>query len=260
MKIYLAARFGRRVELQTYAKQLNLQGHFITSRWLDTEDANTSLALSIENLKRGSMPDEAQSFANIDLADISAAELVISFTERSDSQHGRGGRHVEFGFARALKKKLIIIGPRENVFHTLEGVIHFEEWNAKVIASINLTTPGTSVHIHTLKAMYEFLRARNKGTRRIEILRHLYSLDLSGEEVSEAIVVKLLTHAMFHRISRGYYIHNEDYVASFDLETNVLTETDQPVITGSPRKPFSTKLTSCICSVRKRCTYTRRIS
>lgn len=251
MKIYLAARFGRRAEIQTYAKQLNLQGHFITSRWLDAENANTVFALSVEDLEQGSMPDEACHFANIDLADISASELVINFTERSDSQHGRGGRHVEFGFARALKKKLIVIGPRENVFHTLEGVIHFEEWNTTTVASINLITPGISIHIHTLKAMYEFLRTCNKSTRRIEILRHLYSLDLNGEEVSEAILVKLLTHAMFHRVSRGYYAHNEDYIASFDLDTNTFTEIEQPIIAGPPRKPLVQNLQAVFVSLEK---------
>ena len=39
---------------------------------------------------------------------------------------GRGGRHVEFGYAASRGKRLTIIGPRETVFHHLDGVEHFE--------------------------------------------------------------------------------------------------------------------------------------
>jgi hypothetical protein len=63
-----------------------------------------------------------------------AAEMVISFTGGG----GKGGRHVEFGLAVAAGKRLVVIGPRENVFHCLPGVsvvtdiealIGFLAWN-----------------------------------------------------------------------------------------------------------------------------------
>lgn len=34
MKIYLAARYGRREELAGYRKELEAEGHIVTSRWL----------------------------------------------------------------------------------------------------------------------------------------------------------------------------------------------------------------------------------
>ncbi len=37
MKIYLAARYSRRLELLTYREQLVGMGHEVTSSWLDTE-------------------------------------------------------------------------------------------------------------------------------------------------------------------------------------------------------------------------------
>lgn len=43
----------------------------------------------------------------------------------------RGGRHVEFGVAVASCKRLVVIGPRENIFHHLPRVEVFPtlgEW------------------------------------------------------------------------------------------------------------------------------------
>ena len=42
----------------------------------------------------------------------------------------RGGRHAEFGIALALGKRVIVIGPRENVFHALPAVERYESWAA----------------------------------------------------------------------------------------------------------------------------------
>jgi nucleoside 2-deoxyribosyltransferase len=73
-------------------------------------------------------PMEAQAFAMDDIEDIQAADALIAFTERPFSDKGRGGRHVEFGYALALKKTIYMIGPRENVFHCLPEVTRFRTW------------------------------------------------------------------------------------------------------------------------------------
>lgn len=54
-----------------------------------------------------------------------AADLVVSFTEAEDAPASRGGRHVSFGVALALGKRLVVVGHRENVFHTLPQVQFF---------------------------------------------------------------------------------------------------------------------------------------
>lgn len=115
MRIYLAGRYGRREELQEYGAELERLGHEITSRWLsgDHED------------RRGEARD-----AEEDIADVRRAELLLSFTESPRSGSGRGGRHVEFGFALALGKRLALVGPQENVFHTLPGLSQFADWPA----------------------------------------------------------------------------------------------------------------------------------
>ena len=46
----------------------------------------------------------AQPFALEDYADVSAADIVVSFTEAPGSGAARGGRHVEFGLALAWDK------------------------------------------------------------------------------------------------------------------------------------------------------------
>jgi hypothetical protein len=55
------------------------------------------------------------------------AATLISFT---DGAPARGGRHVEFGMAYAWGKRLIVVGPREHVFHALPLVEHYPDWAA----------------------------------------------------------------------------------------------------------------------------------
>ena len=59
-----------------------------------------------------------------------AADAVIIFTEIPNTILATGGRHVEFGLALAQGKRVIIVGPRENVFHyLLPGSQVFVTWN-----------------------------------------------------------------------------------------------------------------------------------
>lgn len=118
MKIYLAARYGRREEMQCMASLLLAMGHEVTSRWLcgDHQAADNEVDCP--------EPAKACHFALDDYFDIDQAQLVISFTE-SIRTPSRGGRHVEFGLGLAMGKRMWIVGPREHVFHCLAKVIHF---------------------------------------------------------------------------------------------------------------------------------------
>uniref|UniRef100_A0A6M3IQQ6 Putative nucleoside deoxyribosyltransferase n=2 Tax=viral metagenome TaxID=1070528 RepID=A0A6M3IQQ6_9ZZZZ len=117
MKIYLASRYSRHKELQEIACVLMSQGHEITSRWIWGNHRIDDEGLSIE-AKRA----ERERFAQEDFDDLKHAKVVISFTEIPRSTNSRGGRHVEFGIALASKKRCVVVGPRENVFHCLPGV------------------------------------------------------------------------------------------------------------------------------------------
>ena len=60
--------------------------------------------------------------AEIDVADIEACEIVIVFSETPRETNSRGGRHVELGMALALKKRIFVVGPVENVFMSLPQI------------------------------------------------------------------------------------------------------------------------------------------
>jgi hypothetical protein len=110
MKLYLASRYDRRVELQELARSIERLGHVVTSRWiagLGEEDADN---------------------ARYDLTDIVVADAFVLFTEHPDTTAIlHGARHVEFGYALRAGKTVFIVGPRENLFHELPEITHFAD-------------------------------------------------------------------------------------------------------------------------------------
>lgn len=117
-KVYLAARYGRRAELLAYAAELKKRGYEVTSRWVfGSHAAEKDDRLSF---------DEMREFALEDMIDIHHADTVISFTD-GVGVCARGGRHVEFGIAVAMLKRLILVGPRETVFHAIPPVMQFDD-------------------------------------------------------------------------------------------------------------------------------------
>ena len=116
MKIYLAASYSRRQELQSYAAQLRADGHTVTARWITGvhDDPHTNEATCAQD----------------DVADIYAADCTLSFTDSPTSGRKRGGRHVEFGIALARDQLLVLVGPRENVFHHLPNVKQYDTFEA----------------------------------------------------------------------------------------------------------------------------------
>jgi hypothetical protein len=118
MIIYLAGRYSRRDQLRNVADELRRLGHVINSRWLETD------WVSRPNKSSAAPPEYREKYALIDMEDVRAANCVISFTE-APGDGSRGGRHVEFGLAVGLEKRLIVVGHRENLFHHLPGVEFF---------------------------------------------------------------------------------------------------------------------------------------
>jgi len=109
-KLYLAARYKRREEMEQYANRLKMFGYGITATW-------------VYGGEEGKPRDY---IALLDLEDIDRADAVVSFTELWDTPVVRGGRHVEFGYGLAKGKEMIVIGNRENVFHWHPNVKVFE--------------------------------------------------------------------------------------------------------------------------------------
>lgn len=137
MRIYLAARYSRRVELCGYREQLQRMGHEVPARWLDGQHQLSNEGNPIgddgEALVESGSPEAAAlraKFALDDWQDVSAAEMVISFTEAPRSNASRGGRHVEFGIALCNQAECVVIGHRENIFHSLPQVRFYPNWPA----------------------------------------------------------------------------------------------------------------------------------
>jgi nucleoside 2-deoxyribosyltransferase len=111
VKIYLAARFGRRDELREIARTLRRMGYTVMSSWLEQEED------AIES------PDSPH-LAGLDLREIGESDVFVAFTDHPGTPGAeRGGRHVEFGAAAALGKGIIICGPVEHIFHRLPSVV-----------------------------------------------------------------------------------------------------------------------------------------
>ena len=128
MRIYLAARYSRLQELNLYAGELRAIGHTVDARWLLGDHQIHEGADKVEAATI-SVPIEGQPFAQDDYEDVYNADLLIAFSEepRADGS-SRGGRHVELGLALAWQKRVIVVGPCENVFHTLPQIEHYWHW------------------------------------------------------------------------------------------------------------------------------------
>ncbi len=153
MKIYLAARYSRRLELCEYRKALVAQGHTVTSRWLNgthqISDRGTPLGDDGENLVEGGGAEAAAlraKFAEDDLRDVNDANLLIAFTEPPRSAPNRGGRHVELGIALGNCIPVIVVGHRENIFCWLPEVEFFESFDQiKIPTSCGIVRENTGV-------------------------------------------------------------------------------------------------------------------
>jgi hypothetical protein len=108
---YIAARFSKRHWISTEVRPALLRcGHFSTARWIDTDEG-----------------DETAEQARRDLDDIMIAQGVLCFTEEERCPT-RGGRHFEAGFGLAHGKRLVCVGPRENIFYRLPIMEFFPDW------------------------------------------------------------------------------------------------------------------------------------
>jgi hypothetical protein len=109
VKVYLAARYDRALEMCRVALLLQEAGHEVTSRWIKGHDSTDPAVLA--------------RFAQEDIEDVAAADVLMLFTE-PNIQGTRGGRHVEFGIALALGKRIVLVGVNnaKNIFQHLPEV------------------------------------------------------------------------------------------------------------------------------------------
>ncbi len=112
LAIYIAATFARKNEALEIENALKDNGYMITSTWLHQENANMNNPTGVEQAKL------ANSFGDRDEEEVAKCDVLLMLTgDSKDIKPTGGGRHTEFGIARALKKRCVLLGPRENVFH-----------------------------------------------------------------------------------------------------------------------------------------------
>ena len=128
MRIYLASRYSRKLEMREHAKQAERCGIRVGAEWLK-ETAAPDSELSDSTLEK------LATYAQQDWWDIGACDVFVFFAEPYDKQPNRGGRHVEFGIAAALGKKILVVGEPENVFHYLPGIDieFFHTWESAFV-------------------------------------------------------------------------------------------------------------------------------
>ena len=139
--VYLAGDYARKYELLKYETQLERAGWESTTRWLRQPDLAGEGAGN-PGIGTGGVDGEqhaewAREFAAQDLEDIAAADLLVGFTT---GEKTRGGRHTETGAALALGKPVLLVGPRETVFH----------WHPLVIAALD-NWPAALAVLHSVK-------------------------------------------------------------------------------------------------------------
>ncbi len=129
--VYLAAAWDRAFQMQQAREVLQGFGFESTSRWIDQAVASgVPIAgdTGVGDIKKAAVA------AQQDMSDLLAADIVIVYTR---SKSTTGGRHVELGMALVAGKKIIIIGPRENIFQAMPKIEQFTSF-AKYIEHLRV--------------------------------------------------------------------------------------------------------------------------
>jgi hypothetical protein len=143
---YFAATYARNEEMRRYRDELErtIVGGRVTSRWIDQHGRVELEAVTTEWLNNH--PDECWQTASIDIEDMTASAALLLFTGDGEGVRSRGGRHTEFGYASSDfasydSPRLIVVGPRENVFHCNPAVEVFSTWTRFLDAEVERWTP-----------------------------------------------------------------------------------------------------------------------
>lgn len=136
-KIYLAASYIEKARMKGVRDFLVEQGYVVTSRWIDSPDTG------LDSDMIAGQPEQAAARAQHDLSDLLISDIIVVFTQTPSTT---GGYHVELGLAMGLQKRIAIVGPRMNIFHTFPWC----QWHpsftdfAQFVRSINAASEAWS--------------------------------------------------------------------------------------------------------------------
>ena len=106
--VYIAAPFTNRAQARQLKDLVEAAGHVVTSTWIMSH---------IEDFADLEVEVAANEAAH-DLIGVKRADILVFLNGESTS----GGMHVEFGFALAHGKTVIIVGKPTSIFHHLPGI------------------------------------------------------------------------------------------------------------------------------------------
>lgn len=137
--VYLAAPYGARDAIRSYASELAAVNIECTSSWLDEQDkigaGTVGAATDIDD-------QSAALRVRKDFRDIGKAHILVLFTESAakaltvGGSSTSGGRHVETGYALASGKRVIVVGTPENIFHRGAECTIVPDWHEALIELI----------------------------------------------------------------------------------------------------------------------------
>jgi nucleoside 2-deoxyribosyltransferase len=126
-RVYLAAQYHRKNEIAAFVAQLRGLGIDVVSTWTD-EPYNPAVQLA--ELTESALCELAER----DIREILRADTVVMFSVGDQEATRRNGRMVEFGIGLAADKRMIVCGPRENLFHYLSDVEVYPDWATTIRA------------------------------------------------------------------------------------------------------------------------------
>lgn len=121
MKVYLASQYCTKDQISKYAAELRENGIEVTSSWLEEPHSPNTQMSELS-------PEQHTFYALNDLNDVDRSDMLVFFSVDPSIAAKRGGRHVEFGYAIKAGLPILVVGPKENIFHYLPNINHVAEW------------------------------------------------------------------------------------------------------------------------------------
>ena len=169
--VYLASVYQSRDVLRGWRDTVfTPAGIEVTSNWLEEPHG-------LETQPRDLTEAECREYALLDLGDVDAAQHLVSFSCADDTppfvNNGRGGRHVELGYALALGRIVWLVGRPENM---LQYAVPKERWCDNVYEAADM------IRVWNYAAAMERARLLDPGpeVRRMTAPREVVALDPGG--------------------------------------------------------------------------------
>ena len=109
--IYLSARCTHREDMLAHAETLRALGYAVMSRWIEGRHGASYEDASEVQLQIAAFEDRE---------DVRKADTMLCFTKGSGAS--RGDMHTVLGMAIQLRRRIIIVGERRQVFHHMLGI------------------------------------------------------------------------------------------------------------------------------------------